>query len=655
MQLLHIAPLLLLAVASPSLALELVDLQTYASVKGLLDLLIIAEPSPIPAFRQPSGATPQALAFTVCRRVQAGQATCPPSTYPAYNGVRWQVQPGDTVRFRLINRLPNATDVEAAGSEPFLALNPVNMHTHGLLVSPLSDALGNLSDNVFVLIFNAANGMPSNTSLQRHMNMLGPLTVLQNYADYKIALPAAHPPGLFWFHAHVHGLSLRHLAAGLSGVITVGSVKDYVCPPGSGCDASSLPTRHLLLRSTQVVQGQRHDENDPDFCAPVPKPSAPPRNGFCPGLAGGTNYFPVNGQVFPQITLNSSQGEIWRITNAAGSNSMNLRIVETVSPAGGGARAHRNLVFQILAIDGVAVSSGASPTGPHRFTPAPCAQNLTNGLCATEVLMMPSTRVEIHVLYRNKAGVVAVAPAHAKIVLQTTHVKTGPGGDNWPQANLARILFAYAKPPLLDPKPLLVEPPPTSPPLTRSVVVTPGSTAASAAPCRSLASGYRRRIYFGVPRQDPDAFALANELVDDKGVAVPGSTTSMSMFNVSDVPICVALGGQVQVTETWSLVNLASEMHNFHIHQTKFRVVQSHVDSIPGQVVQQRSVLMDSVPLPFAQGACDLDVEDWKAGRCQAPETIVEIPFAFAGDFVFHCHILEHEDGGMMTRMRVTS
>ena len=34
---------------------------------------------------------------------------------------------------------------------------------------------------------------------------------------------------------------------------------------------------------------------------------------------------------------------------------------------------------------------------------------------------------------------------------------------------------------------------------------------------------------------------------------------------------------------------------------------------------------------------------------------VVEIPFHEIGDFVFHCHILEHEDGGMMARIRVVA
>lgn len=46
-------------------------------------------------------------------------------------------------------------------------------------------------------------------------------------------------------------------------------------------------------------------------------------------------------------------------------------------------------------------------------------------------------------------------------------------------------------------------------------------------------------------------------------------------------------------------------------------------------------------------------VDDWRAGRSTAYPATVDIPFAIAGDFVYHCHILEHEDGGMMARIRV--
>ena len=46
-------------------------------------------------------------------------------------------------------------------------------------------------------------------------------------------------------------------------------------------------------------------------------------------------------------------------------------------------------------------------------------------------------------------------------------------------------------------------------------------------------------------------------------------------------------------------------------------------------------------------------ISDWRAGLCKANPITVEIPFAVAGKFVYHCHILEHEDGGIMAVIQV--
>jgi FtsP/CotA-like multicopper oxidase with cupredoxin domain len=53
-----------------------------------------------------------------------------------------------------------------------------------------------------------------------------------------------------------------------------------------------------------------------------------------------------------------------------------------------------------------------------------------------------------------------------------------------------------------------------------------------------------------------------------------------------------------------------------------------------------------------ADGTCST-VQDWRNGAYTAHPAVVEIPFTVAGDFVYHCHILQHEDGGMMARIRV--
>ena len=88
--------------------------------------------------------------------------------------------------------------------------------------------------------------------------------------------------------------------------------------------------------------------------------------------------------------------------------------------------------------------------------------------------------------------------------------------------------------------------------------------------------------------------------------------------------------------------------------------------SVPRYVEGSR-VMLDNVPVIHADGTLDPNspyynpnspggcnsVDDWKSGACKSKPTIVSIPFYVAGDFVYHCHILEHEDGGMMARIRV--
>jgi FtsP/CotA-like multicopper oxidase with cupredoxin domain len=86
------------------------------------------------------------------------------------------------------------------------------------------------------------------------------------------------------------------------------------------------------------------------------------------------------------------------------------------------------------------------------------------------------------------------------------------------------------------------------------------------------------------------------------------------------------------------------------MHQTKFRLVST--DEVAGTATPRIGVMHDNVPVRHASGTCN-SVDDWRQGRCTAHPVTVEIPFTVPGDYVYHCHILEHEDGGMMARIRV--
>jgi FtsP/CotA-like multicopper oxidase with cupredoxin domain len=121
------------------------------------------------------------------------------------------------------------------------------------------------------------------------------------------------------------------------------------------------------------------------------------------------------------------------------------------------------------------------------------------------------------------------------------------------------------------------------------------------------------------------------------------------------VTVCLPLGpGQKPVSETWELIQLSTENHNFHLHQTRFVMTGSN-----GGVIQDNFPLGVATPIPSfltqvinnQNGVCTID--DWRKGRCTTNPEVFNIQFTQLGEFVYHCHILEHEDGGMMARIQV--
>jgi FtsP/CotA-like multicopper oxidase with cupredoxin domain len=93
--------------------------------------------------------------------------------------------------------------------------------------------------------------------------------------------------------------------------------------------------------------------------------------------------------------------------------------------------------------------------------------------------------------------------------------------------------------------------------------------------------------------------------------------------------------------EKWQIVNITEEVHDFHIHQTHFLV-----QSINGATVAHPH-WADSVVVPHRIPGKN---GSWTPGYVEA---IVDFRDpVIKGLFVFHCHILDHEDAGMMATIR---
>jgi suppressor of ftsI len=86
--------------------------------------------------------------------------------------------------------------------------------------------------------------------------------------------------------------------------------------------------------------------------------------------------------------------------------------------------------------------------------------------------------------------------------------------------------------------------------------------------------------------------------------------------------------------EEWTVQNTAPEMHVFHIHQTDFQVTE-----------------INGVPQPFIGRQDNVNVSFQADPNGPPGQVKVLVDFRnpiIVGRFVYHCHILNHEDGGMM-------
>jgi hypothetical protein len=261
-------------------------------------------------------------------------------------------------------------------------------------------------------------------------------------------------------------------------------------------------------------------------------------------------------------------------------------------------------------------------------------------------------------------------------------------GDAWPAVDLAKVQFKQSGPRTFTANQLVVAGPTDAAGLSAAptgifaAAPVPGAVAAPPpSGCKPLATGHHRRIFFGFSDTAVNnTFALAYEEVDQYGNVVPGThypsvdvdendaaapppgyptTTGLARFDPSVAVICLPLGaGQSPVTEQWELVQLSTENHNFHLHQTRFTMVGANggvaQDNFPMGVATPNELAFPGITdqvMNNQNGVCL--ISQWRNSQCLSNSEVVSIPFTQLGEFVYHCHILEHEDGGMMARIMV--
>jgi len=107
-------------------------------------------------------------------------------------------------------------------------------------------------------------------------------------------------------------------------------------------------------------------------------------------------------------------------------------------------------------------------------------------------------------------------------------------------------------------------------------------------------------------------------------------------FDPNRIDTIVTLG----TVEKWNITNFTNETHAFHLHQGPFQVLKIEGVPIPFTGYQ------DTQSIPYVH-------EDGTPGVVE-----ILIPFLdsyLLGTYMYHCHIMEHEQGGMMAAVKVVA
>jgi FtsP/CotA-like multicopper oxidase with cupredoxin domain len=224
----------------------------------------------------------------------------------------------------------------------------------------------------------------------------------------------------------------------------------------------------------------------------------------------------------------------------------------------------------------------------------------------THIGLPPGARVEF----------IVTGPAEGQSALLVTRtVDTGPGGENDPNRMLAKII---ASPNAPEPRSRLQSAPEPLPPAREAWL-------GDVRPVRV------RRLYFSEKLAVPDDPTSAVEFY----LTVDGQEAKMFDMS-SETPNIVAQQGTV---EDWIIENRSSELHAFHIHQLHFLLLD-----YMGRPVNE-DFLRDTINVPYLSGRTLAYPSVRLRMDFRDPNTV--------GMFVYHCHLLEHEDKGMMGSIRV--
>jgi len=305
----------------------------------------------------------------------------------------------------------------------------------------------------------------------------------------------------------------------------------------------------------------------------------------------GTLQMLVNGLPTPTITMQPGEVQLWRIVNATVGDNF-IPSIQALQGSG--------FAFRQTAQDGVQFSPANYESQPYLNNQFPGGMNLSSG-----------NRVDLLVQAPSKAGVYAVGnmendPANTIFYLQVGGSPVTPPNGAFPTqwAEMPKYLLDLPKPGPND-------------------IKNPGSP-----------------VKFQQWAEKDPVNQLPHFMINNKQFEETGPIVDQ----------CMPLNGlQDWVLENWT----TSAAHPFHIHVNPFQIVEVETPTGPNTytkyVPPDNYIWQDVIAIPMA----NVSTVGSETVTTPGKVTIRQRYPDFIGTFVLHCHILPHEDRGMMQLVRI--
>lgn len=454
------------------------------------------------------------------------------------------VKPGDVFKLAVTNHVPKGMLMETLKTscgESVMYDSSLNVHFHGTLVSPQCT-----KDNVIDTVINSGDTF-----------------------QYTINIPDNEPPGMYWYHPHIHGIAEAALLGGGSGALVVDGIQSFVA------SLAGMPQRVLLLRDQNTVGAVNPPGTVDTHGITVPTWDVSLNN-------VPISYSPSVPSTPALIETKAGRPELWRVANASADSILDFQVLYDGVPQ----------ALQVVGLDGV-------PAGSQD------GSRIGKPVSRSTIAMPPAARAEF-VLQPPGANV-------RTAVMKTMTIDTGPVGDSVPARTIAVIRNSVNG---------------ASLPLLGAVDATWAQRFENIDPQPVSA---RRTLYFSEVLSDPNNPAGPTDFF----ITEAGKTPVKYAAGIA--PAIVTTQGNVEI---WTIENHAQEKHVFHIHQIHF------------QLQEVNGVSVSAADKQFYD---DYTLDYWKGPGYPYPSIKVKMDFRgpVVGDFVYHCHILGHEDNGMMAVIRV--